>query len=241
MLAHPFSLSELWLFAGSIFGLLLVPAALRRAAWIFPAWFAGLGLFLLAAPASLHPERNVWVWLLLSQGPWIFLVPDLFARGRAARALDAVPLRPLLAWSLLHLLAGRHVFSALAGELPPDFALSIASGEVLTALGALVLWIVCRPEKTWFRILAMFWNAQAFAGSLAWSLRLLRAHGGLPAWGSPAPELHAYFAAWPGSLEAFFWIPVAIGLHAAIFYKLLIRHRGGAEIPVVRFSGEKFQ
>ncbi len=234
-MAPQFSLSDIWFFGISVVALALVPTAFATRAWIFPAWFAGIGVYLLVAPAALHPAWNVWVWLLLSQGPWIALVPDLLSRGRAARSLDAVPLRSLLAFSLLHLLGARHVFSALSGDLPPDFALEIASGETLTAFGAGILWLFCRPEKLWFRLLAMFWNAQALTGSLVWSWALLRAHTGLPVVGVPSPDLHAYFGGWPGGLEAFFWIPLAVCLHAAVFYKLL---RPDPDAPIACSSGE---
>src|SRR5690606_32887602 len=115
--------ADLWLFAGSFLALLLVPAALGRAVWLFPAWFAGVGLVALFAPGVLHPAGNPWVWLLMTQGPWLLLVPDLLARGLAARALDAVSLRALLAVSLLHLIGARHVFSALHGALAPEAGL----------------------------------------------------------------------------------------------------------------------
>jgi hypothetical protein len=221
MPALPLGPADLWLFFGSFLGLWLVPAALGRAVWIFPAAFATLGIFLLAAPATLHPAHNVWTWLLLSQAPWLLLVPDLLARGQVARALDSVPLRALLAWSLLHLIGVRHVFSALHGSLSPEVALGIAAGELITVAGALFLWLAYRPEKTWFRIVALFWNTHALFTSLDLSTRLARAHAGLTVWSDPSPEIHLYFATWPGSLEAFFWIPLAIGLHAAVFYKLL--------------------
>jgi hypothetical protein len=224
MPSFPLALADLWLYAFSLIGLLLVPAALGRVVWIFPAGFAVVGLFLLAAPSALHPEQNAWTWLLLSQAPWLLLVPDLLARGRVARLLDVVPLRALLAWSLLHFMGVRHAVAALSGDLAPGFAVDIAAGETVTGIGAAFLWMLCRSEKIrfsfWFRMVLIFWNTHALFTSLALSTRLLRAHGVLPAWGDPSPEIHAHFAAWPNSLETFFWIPLAIGLHAAIFYKL---------------------
>jgi hypothetical protein len=194
---------------------------LGRAVWIFPAAFAALGIFLLASPATLHPAHNVWTWLFLSQAPWLLLVPDLLARGRVARALDGVPLRALLAWSLLHLIGVRHVFSALHGSLSPEVALGIAAGELITVAGALFLWLAYRPQKTLFRIAALFWNTHALFTSLEVSTRLARAHAGFSVWSAPSPEIHLYFATWPGSLEAIFWIPLAIGIHVAVFYRLL--------------------
>ena len=218
--------ADLWLFVGSFLALLLVPATLGRAAWLFPAWFAGVGLFTLFAPEALHPAGNVWVWLALTQGPWLLLVPDLLARGLAARALDAVPLRALLALSLLHLIGARHVFNALHGALAPEAGLEIAVGDTLTALGAAALWTLYRTGRTsrlWFRLLALFWNAHALAGTLAFSVRLARAHPAAPAaWQVPEPELHALFAGWPGALEALFWVPLALVVHAAVFYKLIV-------------------
>lgn len=218
--------ADLWLFAGSFLALLLVPAALGRTVWLFPAWFAGIGLLTLFAPEALHPAANPWVWLVLAQGPWLLLLPDLVARGLAARALDAVPLRALLALSLMHFIGTRHVLSALHGALTPETGLEIAVGETLTALGAAALWALCHPGRSsrlWFRLLALFWNANALAGTLALSVRLVRAHPDSPAaWQIPEPGLHILFAGWPGALEALFWMPLALMVHAAVFYKLIV-------------------
>jgi hypothetical protein len=227
--------ADLWLFGWSLLGLWLVPATLGRAAWIFPAWFAIAGVFVIAAPDGMHPGEHFLVWLVGSQAPWVLLIPDLLARGRAARLLEAVPLRALLAWSLVHFMGVRHLLGALQGDLPAGFALETAAGETLSGLGALLLWLVYRPEKRWFRFLALFWNAHALVTSLALSARLLRTHTGLPVWGAPSLEIHGYFASWPGSMETFFWIPLAIGLHLAIFYKLLYNRDS---MSPARFPGE---
>ena len=222
------SLPEVWFYGFALFGLLAVPAALGRFVWVFPAALAALGLYLAIAPDILHPRGNVWIWMLLSQGPWLALAADLLFRGKAAAVLDAVPLRPLLYWSLFQLMAQGHLFAAATGRVPASFAAELAGGVFLTGLGAVLLWWIHKPDRLWFRLVALFWNAQAFTAMLFASARVLQSHPGLPvADGIPPPEgalsLFAHFSAWPGALEALFWMPLAVSLHAAIFYKLLRR------------------
>lgn len=218
------AVSDVWLFAASAAGLLLVPAACGRLAGAVPAAFAGLGVFLIAQPELplvLQPSRSVVIWFLMGFGPLLLLVPDLFARGRAARLIDAIPLRALLAWALVHVMGVRHILSALVGELEPGFALGVASGEFFSALGAGLLAVWHRPDSRWFRFAALFWNIHALVSSLEFSARLLAAHPGMPVFGRPDPGSFAYFSAWPGALEALFWTPLLLCLHAALFYKLI--------------------
>jgi len=224
--------ADLWLYAFSVVGLWLVPAvAIRGFQTELPGLvlitFGVVGIALIAAPEmspALQPARSVAVWFAISQLPWLLVLPDLFSRGRVAQVLDDIPLRALFGWSVFHFMGVRHILSVLRGDLSPTLGLTIASGEFFSGLGALVLWLIYRPQnvrKTWFLIAALFWNAHALFTSLEFSTRLLRAHPGLPFWGKPAPDLFAQFAVWPGSLEALFWTPLAIMLHAGLFYKLL--------------------
>lgn len=229
------SVPDLWFYAFALFGLLAVPAALGRFAWIFPAGLALLGLWLAVAPEALQPGRNVWLWLLLSQASWIALAADLVFRGRASAVLDAVPLRPLLYWSLFQMMGQRHLLAAASGQLSADFAAELAGGTFLTGVGAALLWWLYKPDRLWYRLLALFWNAQAFTAALMASARILQSHPGLPVpEGFALPEgagsLFAHFSAWPGALEALFWQPLAISLHAVIFHKLLRRPPVGARI-----------
>lgn len=220
----PLTIADLWLFASCALGLWLVPAALGRYAGGCVAVFAVFGIFLLAGPELpplLHPARSAAAWFLIAFGPLLALAPDLMARGRIARVIDEVPLRALIAWSLVHVMGLRHVFSALRGDLGAEFALWIASSEFFSALGALFLWVLYRPESRWFRFAALFWNAHALFVTLEFSARLLTAHPGMPFFARPAPDLFAFFSAWPGALEALFWTPFLLCLHAALFYKLL--------------------
>lgn len=216
--------ADLWLFAFSVVGLLLVPAALGRLAGGVVAGFGVVGLVLIAEPElppALQPSQSSAIWFLMTLVPFLLLIPDLFARGRAARVLDALPTRALIAWSLVHAVGVRHILSALQGDLPPLYALGLAAGEFFTVLGALFLWFFFRPEARWFRILALFWNAQALLATLELAVGLQRAHPAMPFLFEPSPEVFAYFAAWPGNLEALFWVPLMLCLHAALFYKLL--------------------
>lgn len=217
-------LGDWWLFASCALGLLLVPAALGRFAGVVPAAFVGLGLFLIAQPELppvLQPSRSVVIWFLAGVLPFLLLVPDLFARGRAARLIDTIPLRALLAWALVHVMGLRHVLSAMVGELEPGFALATASGEFFSAVGAAVLWLWHRPGSRWFRVAALFWNIHALITTLELAVHLVLAHPGMPVLNRPDPGTFAYFSRWPGALEALFWTPLLLCLHSAIFYKLV--------------------
>ncbi len=222
VLAVTEQVSALWLFLFSLLGLCLVPAAVGRATWLFPAAFGGLAAFLLLAPPSLHPFLNPWTFVLLLQGAWILFALDLFTRGRVATALDAVPVRALVALSLFRFMGLRHVQAALGGDLPPEFALTLATGELFTASGALLLWIVWRPESGWHRVALVIWNAWGLMTALGVAFRLLRSAPALSflPFTEPSFAAHAYFTQWPNALEAFFWIPLAVCLHLAVFYSL---------------------
>lgn len=229
-----FNLGDWWLFASSALGLWLVPAALGRFAGAVLAAFVGLGLFVIAQPELppvLQPSRSVVIWFVAGVVPFLLLVPDLFARGRAARVLDTIPLRSLLAWSLVHVMALRHVLSALVGQLEPGFALATASAGFFAAVGAAVLWLWHRPASRWFRVAALFWNLHALITTLELTVHLLLAHPGMPVLNRPDPGTFAYFSSWPGALEALFWTPLLLCLHSAIFYKLV-----RPEPPLIRFG-----
>jgi hypothetical protein len=231
----PFALPEVWLFAFTATGLLLLPAALGRWANGVLAAFTVLGLILIAAselPVPLQPSRSVAIWFLVTQVSWLLLIPDLFARGRIAKVIDEIPLRPLLALGCIHFLGVRHLFSAMQGELSAGLALWITSGEFFSALGAVVLWTFFRPHSRWFLFAVLFWNAHALFTTLEFSTKLFLAHPGIPILPHPNPELFGYFSTWPGSLEALFWTPFYVCLHLALFYKLLTNRRGTpAEYP----------
>jgi hypothetical protein len=223
------------LFAFSLLGLFLVPAALGRAVWGIAAAFAALGLFLLYAPSAFHPHFNPWTALLLSQAPWILLVLDLLGRGKISLLLGPVPVRALLAFSFFRFMGLRYVLSAVTGALPAEFAVGAAAGEFFAALGALILWATYRPlTSLWYRGALVFWNTYALLTSLGLNFRVLRADPRLDFPGAlPSRELHAYFTGWPNALDAFFWIPLAIGVHAAIFYKIFQEGRS-APLPPSR-------
>jgi|GEM_PF-3873604 len=219
--------ADLWLFTFSVVGLLLVPAALGRLAGGVVAGFAVMGFLLIAEPElppALQPSRSSAIWFLMTLVPALLLLPDLFARGRAARVLDGIPTRALIVWGVAHAVGVRHVLSALQGDLSPVYALGLASGEFFSALGAVALWVFYRPQARWFRVLALFWNAHALLGTAEFAWTLQTAHPAMPFLFRSAPETFGYFAAWPGNLEALFWTPLLLCLHAGLFYKLLRPH-----------------
>lgn len=215
------TISDIILFAFSLLGLFLVPAALGMAAWAVPAGLAGVAAILLLAPAGLHPAVNPWTHVVITQLPWVLFVLDLLFNGRIARRLTPVSIRSLLAFSLFRFMGLRLIFAAATGDLTPLWAVEAASGEFFAALGALILWAIYRPQSRWYRALLIFWNTYALMMALGLNFRVLRADPGLPlSFGHASREVHLFFNSWPNALDAYFWMPVAIGVHAWIFWAL---------------------
>ncbi len=207
------------LYVFSILGFFLIPSALGRWTWVVPGGFAGLNLFLFIAPEFLQPRQDVVIYLLLSQAPWILFCADLVFRGRIARVVEQVPVRSWIALPIFRFLGVGFFFMAYTGDLPPDFAIHFSFGELVTALGALLLWILFRPANLWYRSLLFFWNAYGLMAALMLSWVLLRSHPGFSS-GQPSFDIHGYFAGYPQVWIPLFWIPLSICAHASVFFKL---------------------
>jgi hypothetical protein len=209
----------IFLCAFSLLGFFLAPGGLGRHAWLLLGWFTGVNLLLLFAPESLQPRENLWIYIVLSQAPWFLFCLDLLFRGRVGRIVSQAPLRPWIAWPLFRLMSIGGVFAMYAGDLPFEFALRTAFSDAVTALGALALWAAYRPRNLWYRGVLLFWNAYGLIAAVAASAQLLWAHPDNPL-GRPSLDIHGYFSGFPMEWIPFFWMPLAICIHAAIFFKL---------------------
>jgi hypothetical protein len=205
----------------SLLGFFLAPAALGRGIWLLPLWFAGLNLFLLLTPVPFHPGQNPMVFLALAHLPWIAFCLDLAGRGKAAAVLEFVPMQALLLWSAFRLMGVHCILALPTGELPPAFAFETAAGEAITALGALVLWAGHRSQSAWYRGLLLFWNAYGLTSALAIFFRMTLANPDLPLL-RLSPDIHRHLTSLPQSWGPFFWVPIGICIHVAVFFKLYL-------------------
>ena len=204
---------DLPLYIFSIVAFLLAPRALGKWRWLLPAGFVCLNLFLFLGPESLQPRTNPVVYFLLSQASWFLFGLDLVFHGKASRIVAQVPLRSWILWPMFRLMGIGCIFVAYAGDLPPEFALKTAFGDVVTALGAGMLWLFYRPQNIWYRGLLLFWNAYGFVTVLAASVGLLRV--------SPSSfDAHVYFTEFPQVWIPLFWMPLGVIIHCAIFFKM---------------------
>jgi len=111
------------------------------------------------------------------------------------------------------------LYAAYAGALPADFAVTTVSADGLTALGAVVLWLLYRPQNKWYRTAVLFWCAYGLVSSLAFDWRWLTAnpHFNLA---SASFDIRDYFTEFPNAWIPFFWVPMSILIHGTIFFKL---------------------
>ena len=207
------------LYIFSLTGFFLAPAKLGRWIWLLPLSFLALNAFLFFAPEALQPRENIWIYVAVSQAPWILFGLDLIAKGKISFVMVEIPLPDLILWPLFRLMGIILCYSMYIGDLPPDFAFRAAFGDVVAALGALILWTFYRPHSTTYRALLLFWNSYGFITALSEGVTLLRAHPGVP-FAQPDIDLHGYFSTYPLEWIPLFWIPLSLCVHAAIFYKL---------------------
>ena len=212
---------DLPLFAFSILGFLLAPRELGKWRWLLPACFVCLNLLLLLGPQALQPRFNPRVYLILSQAPWFLCLLDLVFRGRIYGIVTQVPLRSWILWPLFRLMGFGFVFAAYAGDLPPEFALKTALGDLLTASGALILWFFNRPQSLFYRGLLLFWNAYGLVTVLAASIAVLRV--------TPSSfDTHTYFVEFPQAWMPLFWMPLGIIIHMVVFFRMFTEE----EVPI---------
>ncbi len=222
------------IYAFSLAGFFAVPATFGRWRWFFPGWFAALNLFLLFAPASFHPRDNPVTYLALVHLPWILFCLSL-AAGRFREEMIRTPLRSFLPWTAFRFTGAAYMLAGVAGDLPPRFGAEMAAGEVLTALGAVALWAAYRPDDFWYRGLLLFWNAYGLTAALASGVRMALANPELPFLRLPG-SIHLYFMGFPQAWLPFFWAPLSIAVHMAVFFKLYLEWSAATPAPIQEAS-----
>jgi len=94
-----------------------------------------------------------------------------------------------------------------------------ATGELLTAVVGLILLSFYHPDKSWFRLLLLFWNAYGLTSALGASIRRILANPESPWRIFPSDGFHTLMGL-PQAWEGFFWAPISIAIHVMVFYKM---------------------
>lgn len=210
---------DLVLYLFSLLGFFLLPAHFGRKVWILVAWFVGVnGLFLLARAGYLD-WQSPYVFSALGQIPWILFVLDLLFRGRLSVRLARIPMREIVLWQVTRLMGIHYVLAIFGGYAPKVFALEAGFSEIITGLGALGLYLLYRPERGWYRTLLIFWNTYGLTSAVVTAWRVLMSNPDIPH-ARYSREVFQYMTDYPQNWVYCFWLPMSIGMHAAVFFKM---------------------
>ncbi|MDB5049322.1 MAG: hypothetical protein JWO30_2393 [Fibrobacteres bacterium] len=210
---------DLVLYLFSIGAFALMPAHFGRKVWILVAWFLFLNLAFLMDFWDFLNWEGPALFILLGQVPWILFVLDLLFKGRLSSKVAAVPMREILLWQVTRIMGIHFVIAIYGGYAPEEFALQVGFSEAVTGLGALALYVTYRPEKGWYRTLLIFWNTYGLTSVLSAEVKIFLSNPHLP-FSHFSREIFQYMTSYPQNWVYCFWFPIAIGMHAAVFYKM---------------------
>lgn len=217
---------DLVLYLFSIGAFAFMPAHFGRKVWILVAWFLFLNFaFLLELWDFLNWEGPA-LFITLGQIPWILFVLDLLFKGKLSGKILAVPMKEILLWQTTRLMGIHFVVAIYGGYAPEEFALQVGFSEVVTALGAIALYFTYRPEKGWYRTMLIFWNTYGLTSVLSAEVKIFLSNPHLP-FSHFSREIFQYMTSYPQNWAYCFWFPIAIGMHASVFYKMY--HTRGAK------------
>ncbi len=210
---------DLVLYGSSILAFAFLPAHFGRKVWLLVGWFLALNVAFLLGIWDFLDWRGPAFFIACGQLPWILFVADLLFRGRLAPKVEAIPMRELLLWQITRLMGLHFILAIYGGYAPDEFGLQVGFSEMLTGLGAFVLYLTYRPDKGWYRTLLIFWNAYGLTSVLSAEYRIFLSNPRLP-FTRYSREIFQYMISYPQNWVYCFWFPVAIGIHAAVFYKM---------------------
>jgi hypothetical protein len=210
---------DLVLYVSSLLAFAFLPAHFGRKVWWLLAWFLFVNLaFLLDLWDSLNWEGPA-LFILLGQLPWILVVADLLFKGRLSPKVEAIPMRELLLWQTTRLMGVHFALAIYGGYAPDEFGLQVGFSEVLTGLGALALYVTYKPDSSWYRTCLIFWNTYGLTSIMSTEYRIFMSNPHLP-FARYSGEIFSYVTSYPQNWGYCFWFPLAIGMHAAVYYKM---------------------
>jgi hypothetical protein len=212
---------DLFIYGSSLLAFIFMPTHFGRKIWWLVAWFLFLNFaFLLNLWDFLNWESPA-LFIGLGQLPWILLVADLLFHGRLSAKVIAIPMRELLLWQITRLMGVHFILAIYGGYAPDEFGAPVGLSEVLTGLGALFLYFKYRPDSSWYRTMLIFWNTYGLTSMLSIEYRIFMSNPHLP-FSQYSTEIFHYVVSYPQSWAYCFWFPLAIGMHAAVYYKMYL-------------------
>lgn len=210
---------DLVLYLFSLIGFMLLPAHFGRKIWLLVGWFVGVNILFILSRAGYLDWQSPWLFSALGQVPWILFVLDLLFHGRLSDKVASIPMRELLLWQVTRLMGLHYVFAIYGGYAPRSFALEAGFSEIITGLGALALWALHRPDRGWYRTMLIFWNTYGLTSAMVTGYRVFLSNPDVP-FAKYSREIFQYMTDYPQNWVYCYWLPVSIGMHAAIFYKM---------------------
>jgi hypothetical protein len=211
--------ADLILYFFSIVSFAFMPAHFGRKVWVLVVWFLILNLaFLLDLWDFLNWEGPA-LFIALGQLPWVLFLLDLLFKGRLSGKVAAVPMREILLWQTTRIMGIHFVLAIYGGYAPEEFALQVGFSESVTGLGAIALYFFYKPDKGWYRTLLIFWNTYGLTSVMSAEVKIFLSNPHLP-FSKFSREIFQYMSSYPQNWVYCFWFPIAIGMHAAIFYKM---------------------
>lgn len=210
---------DLVLYAFSLMGFFFLPGSFGRKVWILVGWFVGVNLLFLVSRAGYLDWQSPWLFSALGMVPWILFVLDLLFAGALSTRLKRIPMEELVLWQVTRLMGAHYVVAVLGGYAPRGFALEAGFSEVLTGVGALALWMTYSPGSGLYRTLLIFWNTYGLTSALVTGYRVFLSNPDVP-YARYSREIFQYMTDYPQNWVYCYWLPLSIGMHAAVFYKI---------------------
>lgn len=217
---------DLIIYFGSFFCFAFIPASFGKKVWLVLAWFVGVNAVFLLDLGNVVEWRNPMIFLTLGQAPWILVVLDLLFKGKLSSKVAAIPLRSIILWQTTRIMSVHFVFTIFGGLAPATFSAPVALSEIITGLGAVVLYFKFNAESSNYRMVLLFWNTYGLTSMLSAEYRIFFANPQLRFFRGDA-DVITYLTSYPQAWCYCFWFPLAIGMHAALYYKLYITRPQG--------------
>ncbi len=210
---------DLWIYGFSFLAFAFLPKQLGKYIWWALAWFCLLNILLIMQLPWLTPWTSTVIFFLFSQLPWIVFLGSLRFPKSVTRKCIELPMRQILFWHITRLM-GFHFAAALwGGYVHEEFGLGVGLSETLTGLGALILLAFYRPEQNFFRLLLLFWNTYGLTSVISALYKGFFSNPNLPM-NMYSREIFRYICDFPQAWDYFFWFPMAVIFHLALFFKL---------------------
>jgi len=210
---------DLIIYVLSFFCLALIPASFKKMIWVVLLWFVGINVLFFFNLVPAFNWRNPIVFIALGQAPWILVALDLIFKGRLSPKVETIPLQSMILWQTTRIMSIHFFLSLFGGLTPPTFSGPVALSEIVTGLGAIVLYFKFNPESNLYRTLLIFWNTYGLTSILSAEYRIFLSNPHHRFYRGDG-DIFSYITSYPQSWCYCFWFPIAIGMHAALYYKL---------------------